>query len=106
MHSHVQYRESMFEANKLGEIKFTNCLQLVLQAMMSKVIANDNSCVGIVFFGTVSLSVLYVLKFDFLMNNIYCNRKKKIKIVQTKVYTPFSLPKYHRHQKYERFKDL
>ena len=45
----------MFQLDNKNEIQFRNCLKVALEVMKSKIIASDNSCVGVVFYGTVSI---------------------------------------------------
>jgi hypothetical protein len=42
----------MFEKNKNNEINFQNCLKVALAVMKSKIISNEKSSIGLIFFGT------------------------------------------------------
>jgi hypothetical protein len=43
----------MKSKNSKGEVLLRNCLQIVVEVMKSKVVADDNSYVGLTLFGTV-----------------------------------------------------
>jgi ATP-dependent DNA helicase 2 subunit 1 len=48
----IDARNSMSEKNQKGETHMLNCLKVALEVMKTKIIAQDNSSVGITFFGT------------------------------------------------------
>jgi hypothetical protein len=43
--------------NSKGEVPLRNCLQIVVEVMKSKIVADDNSYVGLTLFGTVSITL-------------------------------------------------
>jgi hypothetical protein len=60
----------MFKKNKKGEVLIINCLNVALSILKSKIISDDKSSIGIIFYGSVCIFnnlIIYLL--IFLFNN-------------------------------------
>lgn len=58
----------MFERNKSNEINFQNCLKVALAVMKSKIISNEKSSIGLIFFGTVCLTLFISINYCFFLS--------------------------------------
>lgn len=47
----IDARESMLQSNKKGETQLQNCLSVVLEVIKTKIISQDASTIGVIFFG-------------------------------------------------------
>ena len=51
----IDSQQDMFNYNSKGEILMVNILKILLAVLKSKIISSNKSCVGAIFFGTVSV---------------------------------------------------
>ena len=48
----------MKEKNAKGEVHLRNCLQVLVEVIKSKIVADDKSYIGLTLFGTVNTSII------------------------------------------------
>ena len=51
----------MKEKNLKGEVHLRNCLQVLVEVIKSKIVADDKSFIGLTLFGTVSILNIMIL---------------------------------------------
>ena len=59
----IDSSKDMFKANERGEIPFHNAIKCVISTITDKIISSENDLIGICFYGTVNISLFYILKF-------------------------------------------